>query len=209
MVASRRRIKRIMGQKGLVSVYTRRKYRPPAPKVNEAEVPNVPNREFDGRLPRTHIVGDLTYVRVGGRWNYVCLLVDLRNREVVGHAASERKGARLVKAAFATLRFPLTDIGAFRTDRGSEFANSGMDELLEAFGIRRSLSRKGNPYDSAVIESTNKILKRELIYRRAFASLDQLRRELNSYVRWCNEERIHSTLGYMSPVEFGKAGLPL
>ena len=77
MAASRRRIKRIMGQKGLVSVYTRKKYRPPAPKVNEAEVPNVLNREFDVRLPRTHIVGDLTYVRVGGRWNYVCLLVDL------------------------------------------------------------------------------------------------------------------------------------
>ena len=53
----------------------------------------------------------------------------------------------------------------FHTDRGSEFANSGMDELLETFGIRRSLSRKGNPYDSAVIEATNKILKKELIYR--------------------------------------------
>ncbi len=58
-------------------------------------------------------------------------------------------------------------------------------------------------------KSTNKILKRELIYRRAFTSLDQLRRELNSYVRWCNEERIHSTLSYMSPVEFRKAGLSL
>ena len=91
----------------------------------------------------------------------------------------------------------------------SEFANSGMDELLEAFGIRRPLSRKGNPYDNAVIESTNKILKRELIYRRAFASLDQLSRELNSYVRCYNEERIHSTLGCMSPVEFRKAGLSL
>lgn len=209
VVASRRRIKRIMDQKGLVSAYTRKKYRPHAAKVNEAKAPNVLNREFDGHLPRTHIVGDLTYVRVGRKWNYVCLLVDLYNREIVGHAAGDRKDARLVKAAFATLRFPLTDIGVFHTDRGSEFANSGMDELLGAFGIRRSLSRRGNPYDNAVIESTNKILKRELIYRQAFASLDQLRRELNSYVRWYNEERIHSTLGYMSPVEFRKAGLSL
>ena len=100
-----------------------------------------------------------------------------------------------------------TDLGQIQIH--SEFANSGMDELLEAFGIRRPLSRKGNPYDNAVIESTNKILKRGLIYRRAFAGLDQLRRELNSYVRWYNEERIHSTLGYMSPVEFRKAGLSL
>ena len=119
------------------------------------------------------------------------------------------KDARLVKAAFATLGFPLTDIGVLHTDRGSEFANSGIDGLLEAFGIRRSLSRKGNPYDNAVIESTNRILKKEFVYQRAFASLDQLRRELNSYVRWYNEERIHSTLGYMSPVEFREAGLSL
>lgn len=100
-----------------------------------------------------------------------------------------------------------TDLGQIQIH--SEFANSGMDELLEAFGIRRPLSRKGNPYDNAVIESTNKILKRELIYRRASASLDQLSRELNSYVRCYNEERIHSTLGCMSPVEFRKAGLSL
>ena len=90
VVASRRRIKRMMDQKGLVSAYARKKYRPPASKANEAEVPNVLNREFDGRLPRTHIVGDLTYVRVGRRWNYVCLLVDLHNREIVGHAAGGR-----------------------------------------------------------------------------------------------------------------------
>lgn len=87
-------------------------------------------------------MSDLTYVRVGSKWNYVCLLVDLHNREIVGHAASGRRDARLVKAAFATLGFPLTDIDVFHTDRGSEFANSDIDDLLEAFDIRRSLSRK-------------------------------------------------------------------
>lgn len=154
-------------------------------------------------------MSDLTYVRVGSKWNYVCLLVDLHNREIVGHVASGRKDARLVKAAFATLGFPLTDIDVFHTDRGSEFANSDIDDLLEAFDIRRSLSRKGNPYDNAVIESTNRILKKGLIYRRAFSDLGQLRRELSSYVRWYNEERMHSTLGCMSPVEFRNAGLSL
>lgn len=91
----------------------------------------------------------------------------------------------------------------------SEFTNSDIDDLLEAFDIRRSLSRKGNSYDNAAIESTNRILKKELVYRRAFADLGQLRRELNSYVRWRNEERMHSTLGYMTPVEFRNAGLSL
>lgn len=197
VVASRRRIKRIMDQKGPASAYSRKKYRPHAPEVSEAEAPNALNRESDGRLPHTHIVSDLAYVRVGRGRSCVCLLVDLHNREIVGHAASDGKDAWL------------TGIDAFHADRGGEFANFDMDELLEAFGIRRPLSRKGNPHDNAVIESTNKILKRELVYRRAFASLDQLRRELNSYVRWYNEERMHSKLGYMSPVEFRNAGLSL
>lgn len=130
-------------------------------------------------------------------------------REIVGHAASGRKDARLVKAAFATLGFLLTDIDVFHTDRGSEFANSDIDDLLEAFDIRGSPSRKGNPYDNAVIESTNRILKKELVYRRPFADLGQLHRELNSYVRWRNEERMHSKLSYMSPVEFRNTRLSL
>lgn len=126
-----------------------------------------------------------------------------------GVPASGRKDARLVKAAFATLGFPLTDIDAFHTDRDSEFANSDIDDLLEAFDIRRPLSRKGDPYDNAVIESTNRILKKELIYRRVFADLGQLRRELNSHVRWRNEERMRSTQGHINPVEFRNAGLSL
>lgn len=128
--------------KGLFSAYTCKKCKPRAAKASEAEAPNVLDREFDGHPPHTHIVSDLTYVRVGSKWNYVCLLVDLRNREIVGHAASGRRDARLVKTAFATLGFPLTDIDVFHTDRGSEFANSDIDDLLEAFDIRRSLSRK-------------------------------------------------------------------
>lgn len=109
----------------------------------------------------------------------------------------------------ATLGFPLTDIDVFHTDRGSEFANSDIDDPTEAFDIRRSLSRKGNPRDNAAIEPANRILKKELAYRRAFADLGQLRREPNPCVRWRNEERMHSTLGYMSPVEFRNAGLSL
>ena len=140
IVASRRRIKRMMNQKGLVSAYTRKKYKPRAVKASEAEASNVLDREFDGHPPHTHIVSDLTYVRVGSKWNYVCLLIELYNREIVRHAASGRKDARLVRAAFAALGSPLTDIDVFHTDRGSEFANSDIDDLLEAFDIRRSES---------------------------------------------------------------------
>lgn len=209
IVAPRRRIKRTMNQKGLASAYTRKKCKPRAAKASEAEAPSVLDREFDGHPPHTHIVSDLAYVRVGGKWNYVCLLIDLRNREIAGHAASGRKDSRPAKAAFATLGFPLTDIDVFRANRGSEFANSGIDDLTEAFDIRRSLSRKGNPRDNAAIEPANRILKKELVNRRTSADLGQLRREPNPCVRWRNEERMHSTLGYMSPVEFRNAELSL
>ena len=157
IVLSRRRIGRIMKDKGLISAYANAKFKPSRPSADEADVPNIVNRKFDGRVPRTHVVSDLTYVRVGARWCYVCLLIDLYNREIVGHAAGERKDAGLVRFAFATLSFPLDGIEVFHADRGSEFDNAAIDELLDVFEIKRSLSAKGCPYDNSVDESTNKI----------------------------------------------------
>ena len=84
-----------------------------------------------------------------------------------------------------------------------------LDELLEVFGIERSLSRKGNPYDNAAIESANKIFKRSIAYQRSYATLEQLRSSLNEWVWYYNNERMHSTLDYLSPVEFRQAGLTL
>lgn len=209
ITASRRRIKRIMDENGLVSLYSRRRCKPKPQKAPAASAPNILARGFDGRAPRTHVVGDLTYVRAGGRWCYVCLLVDLYNREIVGHAAGERRDASLVKAALATLRFPLTDIEVLHTDRGSEFNNAAIDEVLGVFGIERSLSGKGCPYDNAVIEATNNLMKRAIVHGRTYSCVGQLRRELNDWVWFYNNERMHSRLGYMSPVEFREAGLSL
>lgn len=75
----------------------------------------------------------------------MCLPMDLANRAIAGHCTGTNRTADLVLAAFATLEFPLTDVEVFHTDRGSEFDNARIDELLETFDIRRSLSRKGNP----------------------------------------------------------------
>lgn len=209
IVASRRRIGRVMKERGLASCYTKAKFKPRPDRPNEAELPNVLAREFDGYAPHTHVVSDLTYVRVLGAWCYICLIIDLYNREIVGHAAGPKKDANLVKAAFATLAFPLFDIDVFHSDRGSEFDNAALDELFEVFGITRSLSKKGCPFDNAVDESANKTLKAEFVYREQFASLRDLQLKVNDYVWWYNKERMHSTLGYMSPVEFRKAGLSL
>ncbi len=185
-----------MRENGLVSAYSKAKSKARAGKP-------------DGRAPRTHIVPDLTYVQAGSKRNCVCPLVDPCSREIVGHAAGERKDARLVKSAFATVAFPPTDIRALHADRGSGFDNIAIDDLLEAFGIEGSLSRKGCPYDNAVDESTNKMLKAEFVYRESFSTLHELQVKLNDYVRWHSHFRLHSKLGYVSPVEFRNAGLSL
>ena len=111
--------------------------------------------------------------------------------------------------AFATLDFPLTDVQVFHADRGGGFDDTGIDGLLDVFDIKRSLSRKGNPYDNAVVESMNRLLKKELVYRNHYTTIEQLRHDLNDYVWWFNNQRLHSTLGYRSPKEFTEQGLVL
>ena len=207
VTVSRRRVCRIMRGNGLSSAYGRKRFRVHPGAVDEADVPNAVARGFGGRAPRTHICSDLTYVRVGTSWNYACLLVDPCNREIVGHSAGPGKDARPVKSAFATLSFPISDIEVFHTDRGGEFDSAEIDLVLEAFGIEGSLSAKGRPYDNAVDESTDRILKAKLVHREAFGTTRGLRAELSGYVHWYSSFRIHSTLGCMSPVEFREAGL--
>ena len=209
VTVSRRRVCRITGENGLASAYGRKRF-----KVHPRGGQRGRRAERRRARPRrqgvsTHICSDLTYVRVGASWNYVCLLVDPCNREIVGHSAGPRKDARLVKSAFATLSFPISDIEVFHTDRGSEFDNAEIDLMLEAFGIERSLSAKGCPCDSAVDESTNRILKAELVHRETFGTTRGLRAKLSDYVHRYGNFRIRSTLGCMSPVEFREAGLSL
>ena len=111
--------------------------------------------------------------------------------------------------AFAALDFPPADVQVFRTDRGGGFDDTGIDGPLDVFGIKRSLSRKGDPYDNAVVESTNRPLRKELVYRNHYATIEQLRRDPDDYVWWSDDQRLHSTLGYRSPKEFTEQGLVL
>lgn len=198
-----------MKEDGLFSACAKAKFKVHAGSANEADLPNIVAREFDGHAPHTHVVSDLTYVQVGGRRNCVCLLVGLHNREIAGHAAGGRKDARLVESAFAAVPFPLTDVDVFHADRGGEFGDIAIDDMLEAFGIKRSLSKKGRPHDNAVDESASKIPKAEFIYKERFPTLYELQPKLNGRVHRRNHFRLHSKLGRMSPVEFRKAGLSL
>lgn len=199
---SRRRIARIMRSKGLVSSYTVSKYKVEKTLVNNDKVENHLNRQFDNRQVFEVIVSDLTYVRVGSSWNYICTLIDLHNREIVGHSCGPYKDANLVYKAFSSIKTKLTDIQYFHTDRGNEFKNKIIDQVLETFEIKRSLSKKGSPYDNAVAEATFKSIKFEFVYPHVFKTLEELESKFGGFVWWFNNKRLHSSLGYLSPVEY-------
>lgn len=199
LVASRRKIGEIMAKYGLVSSYTIKHYKPHKATVNNDSTANLVDRDFNKRKPLQVVVSDLTYVNAGGKWHYICLLVDVASRRIIGSAVGPRKDAKLVEAAFYSVKENLSKIGIFHTDRGSEFKNKIVDEIISTFGIRRSLSAKGCPYDNAVAEATNKILKTELISNKGFCDLNQLKLALFDYINWYNNVRIHGSIGYLTP----------
>jgi transposase InsO family protein len=202
---SRRRISKIMKSNDLVSAYTIKKYTPPKSIVNEEKAANIVNQNFDERKPLEIVVSDLTYVRIKHKWNYICIILDLHNREIIGYSCGPHKTAQLVYDALARIKANLYDLQIFHTDRGSEFKNYLIDDLLNEFNIQRSLSAKGCPYDNAVAEAQFKIIKTEFVRSRYFETLEQLKRELSAYVYWFNNKRIHGALGYKTPVEFKQA----
>lgn len=204
---SRRRIARIMHSKGLVSAYTVKNYKPESSGVNQSEIKNIVDREFDEKEKFEIIVSDLTYVRVGLNWHYICTIVDLHNREIIGYSSGPSKDAKLVKTAFPNIQSNLFNFKCFHTDRGKEFDNQLIDDVLNLFGIKRSLSKPGSPYDNAVAEATFKSMKTEFIRNRIFSSQHELDKKLSAYVWWFNNKRLHSSLNYQSPTQWNQMTL--
>lgn len=202
VIVSRRKIREIMDKYRLIYNYTVKQYKIHKTTCNNEKIDNVVNREFDNRSDLEIVISDLTYVNVAGKWNYICLLINLFNREIVGYSAGPKKDAQLVYDAFMNTNINLTKVKIFHTDRGNEFKNKVIDEVLEAFEIQRSLSKKGCPYDNAVAEAGYKVLKTEFVGNKIFKDIDELRQELRSYVLWYNYKRIHGSLNYMTPVEY-------
>lgn len=202
IVASRRKIGRIMKKLGLVSTYTIAQYKPYKQKCNNDVIANELNREFSNQKPYAVVVSDLTYVRVNNKWNYICILVDLYNREIIGHSAGVNKDAALVYEAFASVKSNLHNINLFHSDRGSEFKNHLIDEVIKTFNIKRSLSNKGCPYDNAVAEATFKTIKIEFCFGKYFKNICQLRSKLSEYIHWFNNKRMHGSLNYHTPAQY-------
>ena len=150
-------------------------------------------------------VSDITYIRVNDDWNYLTTIFDLADRKVVGWSLSEDMTTQntIVKAWIAARRTRSINPGfIFHSDRGVQYASNKMTAILNFNEkITQSMSRKGNCWDNAVAESFFKSIKYEWLYRFKYMSYLQLHESINEYISWYNIKRLHSSLGYLSPLE--------
>jgi transposase InsO family protein len=198
-IVSKRRIGRIMKKYNLISNYTIRQLKKHKTNVNNDKIANIVDREFDNRKKYEVVVSDLTYIKIAGKWRYLCLLLDLCGRKILGSAVGNQHNARLVESAFYSVQTDLRNIELFHIDRGSEFKNQVIEQILDAFGIKRSLSAKGNPFDNAVAESMYNIIKTEFVFEREYTDIAEFKLFWFDYVNWYNNVRIHGSLNYLTP----------
>jgi transposase InsO family protein len=164
-----------------------------------------PNRLPAGgvRRPNRVWLGDITYLPVGRRWRFLAAVLDQGSRRLVAWRLGRRRDAQLTRAVLdAAVRRRRPPRGLiFHSDRGSEYAAAAFRDRLRALGIRQSATQRG-PEDNAHMESFFHSLKAELIHGTQFATDGALRQALVRYIRYYNGERLHSALGYRSPVDY-------
>lgn len=200
------RVARLMQQNELISV-RRRKFRPQTTDANH-QLPVADNllaQDFTASAPNQRWVGDITYVDTHEGWLYLAVVIDLFSRRVVGWAAGSRLTAELACRAFdmAIFRRGKPRELVYHSDRGVQYASSEFRNRLNAYQATPSMSRKGNCYDNAVAESFFDTLKVEFVHRYRFTSRQGARMLLADFIEeFYNINRIHSSLGFCSPVEY-------
>ena len=198
------RIRRSLGRQGLRPVY-RRAYRVTTDSNHCKPVaPNVLERRFEGWQVNQAWVADITYVATDEGWLYLAVIMDLASRRIVGWSMSDRIKADLVCEALKSAywqRKPSAGL-IMHTDRGSQYASAPYRQLIRDFRMTASMSRKGNCWDNAAMESFFKTLKVERTYQLHYATRAQARLDIVAWVEgFYNRERLHSSVGYQAPVD--------
>ena len=199
------RVARLMRQNG-IRAKTVKKWRATTQSNHRLPVAqNTLNRQFMVEAPNRVWAGDLTSVWTTEGWLYLAVLLDLYSRRVIGWAMGHRLTVDLAEQALTmalVTRRPEAGL-LHHSDRGSQYAASRYQQLLDAQGLVPSMSRKGNCWDNACVESFFGTLKRELVHHRHYATRDDATRDIFEYIEvFYNRQRRHSTLGYHSPAEY-------
>lgn len=202
---SNERIRRLMRENGLISIHKAKFKATTNSNHNYPVAPNLLKKDFTATAPHQKWVGDITYIPTKEGWLYLAAIEDLYHRKVVGWALGNRMTKQLtidaLEQALAREK-PLTGL-IFHSDRGAQYAAYDYQDKLRENGIRQSMSAKGDCYDNACMESFFGTLKKELVHRRRFKTRAQARLAIVNYIEtWYNSKRLHSSLDYMSPVEY-------
>ena len=174
-----------------------------------ATAPNVLDRQFTASRPNQRWIADFTYVWTAEGWLYVAAVIDLFSRRVVGWSMKAEMTAVLVTDALimAIWRRGKPDALLHHSDQGSQYTSQQFQELLAENGVTCSMSRSGNVWDNAAMESFFSSLKTERVRDKRYRTRDAARADVFDYIeRFYNTVRRHSTIGYISPVEFEKKG---
>lgn len=200
----RHRVARLMREDQLVGRKQRRARRAGSPVLTDEKLPgNELNRQFKVESPNAVWLGDITYLWTTEGWLYLAAILDLGSRRIVGWSMQEEASAELTEAALSMAvmqRRPGAGL-LHHSDRGCQYTAASYQAALERQGMRVSLSRKGNCWDNAPMESFFSTLKQELAD--TFSSRDQARKAVFEYIEiFYNRQRRHSSIGYLSPDEY-------
>lgn len=203
---SKNRVARLMREKGIRSTH-KGKYRvcTTNSKHEHPVAQNIVSQDFSAKAPNEKWGSDITYIPTAEGWLYLAVVLDFHSRKIVGWKAGESLRTELCSDALrmALLRRQPPAKLIHHSDRGIQYASFEYRSLLRANNFCQSMSRKGNCYDNAIVESFMHTLKVECVHQRKYQSRSEARRDIADYIEnFYNTKRMHSSLDYLSPVEY-------
>ena len=204
-VVNHKRVRRLMRHHGIVGVYKPAKVRTTIPAEENPPMADLVGRRFAPAAPDVVWCGDITYVATGEGWLYVASVLDLGSRRLLGYSMAEHMRTELVADALemaAATRCGHTAGIIFHGDRGSQYLSSDYRQLIAELDMIQSVGRTGVCWDNAVAESFWSSLKREVVHRYRFADRATARRAIFAWINRYNHHRLHSSLGYVPPIEW-------